>query len=89
MKSQIVENLKAPFQLKALYFQGVSSDSEVQEFAMQIYVTWLARAALRQAGIEANTSHAAEYSAQPALISDPNNCTVGVPSSCNTGGSNK
>lgn len=89
MRSQFVENLKTQFQLKAFYFSGISSESEVQEFAMQIYGTWLARAVLRQGNMEANTSHSAEYLAQPALISDPNNCTVGVPSSCKTEGSNK
>ena len=66
-----------------------SFDPEQQEYALYFFATWLVRAILRQAGVEANTSLTADDSEQNALTSDPNNCTVGTTSSCNTGGSNK
>ena len=89
MKSQSVENLKAPFQLEVVYFPCVSSNSELQELALHIFAAWLARAVIRRAGIEANTSHTAAPSTQPALTSHPNDCTVGTPKHCKTGGSDK
>ncbi|MDP8238362.1 MAG: hypothetical protein P9X24_04675 [Candidatus Hatepunaea meridiana] len=79
----------ATIHLDTDYRAGLGKELEQHHYALCIYATWLARAVLRQAGIEANTSHSAEHSAQPALTFHPNNCTVGVPSSCKTGGSNK
>ncbi|MDP8239966.1 MAG: hypothetical protein P9X24_12820 [Candidatus Hatepunaea meridiana] len=77
------------FSLTAEFLNPTGTQLERFENALGIYSTWLARVIIQRMGIKANTSHSAEHSAQPALTSHPNNCTVGVPSSCKTGGSNK
>ena len=77
------------FSLTAEFLNPTGTQLERFENVLSIYSTWLARAVLRQVGMEANTSLSAEYLAHPALISDPNDCTVGVTSTCKTGGSNK
>jgi len=73
--------------LSAEYIPSI--DPEQQEYALYFFATWLVRVVLRRVGIEANTSHSAEHTEQPALTSHPNNCTVGTPTYCKTGGSNK
>ncbi|MDP8238884.1 MAG: hypothetical protein P9X24_07330 [Candidatus Hatepunaea meridiana] len=62
---------------------------EQQEYGLYFFATWLVRVILRRTDVEANTSLPPDDSEKNALTSHPNNCTVGVPSSCNTGGSNK
>ncbi len=79
----------ATIQLDTDYRAGLGKELEQQYYALCIYAAWLARAVLRRAGLEANTSHSAAHSVQPALTSDPNNCTVGTPRRCKTGGSNE
>ncbi len=75
------------FRLHSKFVAATCNDLDQQQYALQVYAAWLARAILRRAGIEANTSHSAAHSAQLALTSEPVNCTVGTPSSCKTGGS--
>ncbi len=77
------------FSLTAEFLNPTGTQLERFESALGIYSTWLARAVVRRAGIEANTFHTAAPSVQPALTSHLNNCTVGTPSSCKTGDSNK
>ena len=89
MKSQSVENLKATFQLEVFYIPCVSSHSEMQEFALQIFAAWLARVAVRRTSIEPNTSQSSANSEQNALTSEPVGCTVGTQSPCIPGDSNK
>ena len=79
----------ATIQLYTDYRAGLGKELELQHYALCIYAAWLTRAVLRRAGIEANTSRPVDYSAQDALTSHPNNCTVGTPKHCKTGGSNK
>ena len=64
-------------------------DPEQQDYALSFSATWLVRAVHKQMGDEANTSHTSAITENPALTSEPVNCTVGAPSSCKTGGSNK
>ncbi len=71
------------------YRAGVGKELEQQHYALCIYAAWLARTVLRRAGLEANASHSVAPSAQPALTSHPDNCTIGTPKHCKTGGSKK
>ena len=77
------------FSLTAEYLKPTGIQRERFEIALRIYSAWLARAAVPQAGIEANTSCSAEHPEQPDLTSPPNNRTVGIPMHCSTGDSNK
>ena len=79
----------ASMHMDADYRAGVGKELEQQHNALCIYAAWLVRAVIRRAGIETHTSRLADYSAQPALTSHPDNCTVGTPRHCNTGDSNK
>lgn len=66
-----------------------SLDVARQKLALHTFSTWLARAAARIAGSESNASRSAAHSTQPVLTSHPDNCTVGTPNHCKTGGSDK
>ena len=77
------------FSLTAEFLNPTGTQLERFESALGVYSTWLARAVIRRAGVEANTSLPVDDSSQPALTSHPVNCTVGTPRYCKTGGSNK
>jgi len=66
-----------------------SIDPERQEYALFLFASWLARIIIRQMDVDGNTSLREDDSSQPALTSEPTNCTVRTLSSCKTGGSNK
>jgi len=89
VKSKQVKVPKASFQMEVIYTQVSSSEKERIDFVLRIYASWLARAILQQIGLEANTSYSAKHTKQLALTSEPINCTVRTPSSCENRGSNK
>ena len=64
-------------------------NSESQEYALNIYASWIVRAILRKVSVKTGTSHLTANYENPDLTSVPVNCTLGTSSSCNSGGSNK
>ena len=77
------------FSLTAEFLNPTEIRLERFKSALGIYSTWLARAVIRRADLEVNASRSAAHSTQPALTSHPDNCTVGTPRHCKTGGSDK
>mgnify|MGYP007066287323 CR=1 FL=1 len=65
------------------------NNPESQEYALFLFASWLARIIMRRMDVDGNTALEEDDSSQPALTSEPINCTVRTLSSCKTGGSNK
>jgi hypothetical protein len=73
--------------MNAEFVPGI--DPERQDYALFLFASWLARIIIRRMDVEGNTALEEDDSSQPALTSEPINCTVGTLSSCKTEGSNK
>ena len=79
---------KVEIRLEADYRVGIGKELELQSYTICLYAAWLARAVVRHSGMNTNTSRLTGHSSQNALTSRPNDCTVGTPRYCKTGGSN-
>ncbi len=87
MKTESESNNTNGWILNAEFDPGI--EPEHQEYALFLFASWLARIIIRRTGVDGNTSLGENDSSQPALTSEPINCTVGTLSSCKTEGSNK
>jgi len=87
MKTESESNNTNGWILNAEFDPGI--EPEHQEYALFLFASWLARIIIRRMDVEGNTALEEDDSSQPALTSEPINCTVGTLSSCKTGGSNK
>ena len=87
MKTESESNKTNGWVLNAEFDSG--NNPERQDYALFLFASWLARIIIRRMDVNGNTSLREDDCLQPALTSEPNNCTVGTLSSCKTGGSNK
>ena len=87
MKTESESNKTNGWVINAEFVSG--NNPERQDYALFIFASWLARIIIRRRDVDGNTSLREDDCLQPALTSEPINCTVGTLSSCKTGGSNK
>jgi len=87
MKTESESNKTIGWIMNAEFVLG--NNPERQEYALNLYASWLIRVILGRLKNVPNTSHSSAITENHALTSEPVNCTVGTPSSCKSGGSNE